>query len=139
MATNLVETERAWTRQQFLSDAVSLLSNSLDYNTTLTSLANLAVPRIADWCTIDMLDDDGSISTLAVAHVDPAKVEYARRLQERFPSDPEGAHGVYHVIRTGESEMVRDIDDALLESIVLDEEILCRASRAVRWNVRRSI
>ena len=124
MGTDLVETERASTRQQFLADAVGLLSSSLDYNTTLTSLANLAVPRIADWCTIDMLDDDGTISTLAVAHVDPAKVEYARQLQTRFPADPHGAHGVYHVIRTGESEMVREIDDRLLESIVLDREIL---------------
>jgi PAS domain S-box-containing protein len=124
MTIALVDAERAGTRQQFLGHAMALLSSSLDYNTTLISLANLAVPRIADWCTIDMLDDSGSISTLAVAHVDPAKVDYARRLQERFPPDPQGAHGVYHVMRTGESEMVRDIDEDLLEALVLDQEML---------------
>jgi PAS domain S-box-containing protein len=119
-----IDTERAGTRQQFLADAFALLASSLDYNTTLTSLANLAVPRIADWCTIDMLDDNGSIATLAVAHVDPAKIEFARRLQERFPADPHGEHGVPHVLRTGKSELVCKIDEAMLRQAIPDEEFL---------------
>jgi signal transduction histidine kinase len=124
MTLALIDIERAGARQQFLADAVALLASSLDYNTTLTSLANLAVPRIADWCSIDMLNENGSISTLAVAHVDPAKIEFARRLQERFPPDPLGQHGVSHVIRTGESELVREIDEVLLRQAIPDEEFL---------------
>ncbi|MGE3510802.1 MAG: hypothetical protein AB7N65_18160 [Vicinamibacterales bacterium] len=51
-------------------------------------MANLAVPTMADWCAVHIVDDRGAVQRLAVAHADPAKVEWARRLQERYPSDP---------------------------------------------------
>ena len=77
-------------RQQaaFLAEAGTALSASLDYEATLTAVAQLAVPTIADWCAVDIVDERGALQRLAVAHVDPTKVEFARTLEERYPSDP---------------------------------------------------
>ena len=72
------KTERAHHQAHFLAQAGVALSNSLDYEATLRTVAELAVPLIADWCAVDVLGADGKLKRLAVAHVDPAKVEFAR-------------------------------------------------------------
>lgn len=69
---------------RFLSEASKLLSSSLDYETTLTHVTYLAVPHIADWCTVDMRTEEG-IQQLALAHVDPEKVQWARELNRANP------------------------------------------------------
>ena len=81
--------EHARQQATFLAEAGSALSASLDYEATLTSVARLAVPSIADWCAVDMLGEGGKLQRLAVAHVDPKKVEFAQRLQDRYPADPD--------------------------------------------------
>src|SRR5436305_1109342 len=71
--------------QRFLLDAGSELARSLDYRETLARLAKLAVPRIADWCTVHLAGDDGAIVQLACGLADPAKGVFARELDERYP------------------------------------------------------
>jgi PAS domain S-box-containing protein len=90
----------------FLANATAILSRSLDYEQTLAALARLAVPEIADWCAVDIVDPAGRLQRLAVAHVDPAKVEYARVLEQRDPADPGAPGGVHDVIRTGKPAMM---------------------------------
>jgi GAF domain-containing protein len=104
---------------QFLADASAELSNSLDYEVTLRNVADLVVPRWADWCSI-ALAEDGMLHTLAVAHVDPAKVVIAEDYQRRFPPDPASNRGAYQVLRTGESELMPEITDAMLTEAVSD-------------------
>ena len=87
--------------QNFVAEASELLASSLDYETTLANLATLAVPRFADWCTIDVVGDEASIERLTVAHVDPDKVQWANELAEKYPPDPDAPYGVPNVIRTG--------------------------------------
>jgi PAS domain S-box-containing protein len=99
---------------RFLSEASAVLASSLDYKATLASVARLAVPRIADWCVVDMVEDDGGLRRLAVAHTDPAKVELAYELHRRFPTPADAPHGPYHVLRTGEPELVPEIPDSML-------------------------
>jgi signal transduction histidine kinase len=109
----------------FLAEASELLASSLDYERTLSQLAELCVPRLADWCAIDMLAADGSIQRLAVAHPDPAKVRYAHELAERYPPDPDAPTGVANVLRTGEPEFLPEIPEELLtEATKGDEELL---------------
>ena len=93
----------------FLADATTILSRSLDYEHTLAVVARLAVPEIADWCVVDMLDEVGRLQRLAVAHFDPAKVEYARALQQRYPADPNSTAGVHEVLRTGKPMLMASI------------------------------
>ena len=116
--------EAAECRAKLLAEASTILSSSLDYETTLKRVARLAVPDLADWCGVDMAGDDGSIGRLAVAHKDPAKVEWAKELQRRYPPDPNEEHGVPNVLRTGRSEIHNDITDEMLASAARDEEHL---------------
>jgi len=108
----------------FLAEAGAVLSSSLDYEETLRAVAQLAVPTIADWCAVDILGDRGELQRIAVAHVDPKKVEYARTLQQQYAADPNAAGGVHEVIRTGKPAYMSRIPMALLEAAAQDEEQL---------------
>jgi PAS domain S-box-containing protein len=118
------EAEAAQQRLAFLAAASTELAASLDYEATLTSLARLAVPYFADWCGIDMLEEDGSIRQLAVAHVDPSKVEWARALRHRYPIERDAPRGVPYVLRTGQSEIYAEIPDSMLVASARDAEEL---------------
>ncbi|MBI3805670.1 MAG: PAS domain S-box protein [Nitrospirae bacterium] len=95
------------------TEATALLSNALDYKTTLSNIARLVVPRFADWCLINMREEDRSISRVAVAAADPAQANLAEDLQ-RQPLDPDGPYGAARVIRTGLSELYPEISDAVV-------------------------
>jgi PAS domain S-box-containing protein len=110
--------------QRFLAEASSVLAESLDYHQTLKAVAQLAVPRLADWCGISIREDDGTVNQLAVAHVDPDKVELAKSLAERYPPDPDSPYGVPAVLRTGKSQLIREIPESMLEAAAQDEEHL---------------
>ena len=76
-----------------------LLASSLDYEATLERVARMIVPRLADWCGIDMLDDNGELVHVAVAHVDPAKVQMAHDLSAKYPPDLDAPTGVPAILR----------------------------------------
>jgi PAS domain S-box-containing protein len=105
---------------RFVAQASELLASSLDYETTLANLATLAVPHFADWCTIDMVAEDGSIERLTVAHVDPEKVRWAHELAERYPPNPHAQFGVPNVIRTQQAEFFTEIPAELLREATVD-------------------
>ncbi|MEX2180008.1 MAG: GAF domain-containing protein [Gemmatimonadaceae bacterium] len=109
---------------RFLLDAGEALNESLDYETTLASVARLAVPTLADWCAVDLLDDHGRLRRLAVAHSDPEKVEAVRRLQERYPEDPESPTGSYARLRARRVEWLAEIPDAMLQASARNPEHL---------------
>jgi signal transduction histidine kinase/ActR/RegA family two-component response regulator len=108
----------------FLAKASVLFAGSLDYEKTLAAVADLAVPYVADWCAIDIVQDGGQVNRLAVAHVDPSKVELARLLQERYPEDPNAPGGVRQVIRTGQPTMMTTIPRETLVAAARDVEHL---------------
>lgn len=108
---------------RFLAEASAELSRSLDYRTTLRNVALLAVPRLADWCAIHLVED-GRIPVIAVAHADPEKVALAEEFGRRYPVDPAAPHGVANVVRTGRSELVPTIADEMLAAAARDEEHL---------------
>ncbi len=141
--TDIEEQKRATDSLHFLTEAGALLASSLDYETTLSALARLAVPRLADWCALDIQGEDGVIRLLAVAHVEPAKVALAHELRRRYPPDPKEPHGLYQVIRTGRSEVFPDIPDELLVASIQDptqlrimRELGLRSSMAVPLTAR---
>jgi GAF domain-containing protein len=109
-------------RLTFLANASAELAASLDYEVTLRRVAELAVPTLADWCAIDLLEE-GGLRRVAVAHVDPSKVALAWELWERFPPQMDAPTGVPAVIRTGASELVETVDDELLDSLQIEPEL----------------
>ena len=110
----LARSESAQVRLAFLADAGELLASSLDYEATLASVATLAVPRVADWCTVDLIEPGGEPKLVAVAHVDPERVRLAQRLRDALPVKMDAPNGLGAVLRTGESELISEIPDALL-------------------------
>jgi signal transduction histidine kinase len=106
--------------RRFLSEASSILAGSLDYETTLRNVARLAIPTLGDWCTIDILRDDGDIDRLAVEHLRPEKARFARAIDRRYPSDPQSEVGVARVVRTGVAELIPRVSDELLASLAQD-------------------
>lgn len=107
---------------RFLARANGLFASSLNYQSTLKNLAQAAVPALADWCAVDIrTGEDAPYERLAVAHVDPAKVELAWELRRLYPPDP-STDPIEQVIRSGTSQLVRDIPDDLLRRMTVDEE-----------------
>jgi len=128
MAVNVIEdiTEEheARLRQQFLAEAGEAFSSSLEYEETLQRVAQLAVPRLADWCAVELPDDRGTLQQVALAHFDAHRVEQARALRARYPPDPDAPVGSHAVMRTGEPQLIPEIPDSLLVEAAQDEEHL---------------
>ena len=105
------------------AEATALLANSLDYETTLSSVAALVVPHLADWCLIDMVAEDQSIVRLTVAQADPDKRALAEALQHQ-PLNTDVSRSAPQVIRTGRSELYSDLPDHFLQQGASDEKHL---------------
>src|SRR3954453_19502133 len=116
--------EAAERSARFLAEAGALLDASLDHDTTLQNVARFVVPQMADWCAIDVVEPGGGFRSVAVAHSDPDKVQWARQISDRYPPDPNGATGVARVLGTGESELYTEIPWDLVEQAAVDEEHL---------------
>jgi PAS domain S-box-containing protein len=112
----LVEEQRA-----FIIAAGDELSGTLDYRESLSRVAVLAASEFADWCSVHIVESDGSIAEVALAHRDPAQITFARELQERYPPDPNAATGAPAVIRRGEAELVPEIPEQLLREAAVDD------------------
>lgn len=117
------EAEEAQRRLSLLADASALLASSLDFETTLRSLADAVVPGLADWCAVHLVEEDGTVRQIAVAHPDPDMVELARQLERRYPYDPEAPAGVPQVLRSGRPELVSEVSDDLLQTLSPDAEL----------------
>jgi PAS domain S-box-containing protein len=119
-----VEAVRARRRLALLAAAGTTLSASLDYEATLEGIARLVIPELADWCLVDVLEEDGSVNQLAAAHANPEKEGLLRQLlnHRRFGEDARGT--VARVLRTGRSILVSETSDALLSEKATGEEHL---------------
>jgi signal transduction histidine kinase/PAS domain-containing protein len=121
LAQRTHEAERAGGRAAFLAEASRLLNASLDPAATLAQIAALAVPALADWCGVDLVDAaTGALEQAAVAHADPARVAWARQVRRDYPPPPDAPMGVPAVVRTGRAEFYPEISDAMLVASARD-------------------
>jgi PAS domain S-box-containing protein len=118
------QAERGRRQSEFLAAASAALASSLDYQSTLRTVAGLAVPHIADWCAVDVIDEHDEVQRVAVTHVDPEKIELARTFQMRFPETADAPSSLARAIRSGEPFLVRDVPDALLAQTARSQEHL---------------
>jgi PAS domain S-box-containing protein len=121
---DITEHKLAEQRERYLSESTRVLSSSLDPDEVLLKVASLAVPEIADWCIVDMVNEEGTLDRVALVHADPGQVERANRLQERYPPDPSADRGVFQVLRTGKAELYREIPQGMLVQAAVDAEHL---------------
>ncbi|HYU78216.1 MAG TPA: PAS domain S-box protein, partial [Vicinamibacterales bacterium] len=100
-------------RAMFLAQLTAALTRIRDLPQTLKTIANFAVPHIADWCGVDLVREDGTIVPLAMAHVDPQKVSLAETIRQRYDS-PESPYSPLTVITTGVPVHIPVITDEMI-------------------------
>jgi PAS domain S-box-containing protein len=122
LVTDITERNRAEQRVRLLADMSKVLASSLDYQATLQQVVDLMTPSLADWCTVDLVDETGEVQLAAVGHVDPAKAQWARELRRIFPPQKQASQGIYQVLRTGRSELYAEISEELLRAAVQGDE-----------------
>ncbi|MDZ8221631.1 PAS domain S-box protein [Nostoc sp. ChiVER01] len=113
------ERKQVEVEQRFLAEASEILAASLDYETTLASLARLVVPEIADWCLVDIICDNQLVRRVTAAHADPKKQELVEQLQN-YPPDLTLKKGIAEVIETGKSQITHFISDEQIQEISLN-------------------
>jgi PAS domain S-box-containing protein len=123
-ARDLTKPNRADHARAFLAHASEAFAASLDYEATLRTIGRMAVPAMADWCTVDLLDSAGAPQSLFVAAVDPEKRELAELLRRRFPADPNATAGLGRVLREGQPELYAEVSDALMQQTARNPEHL---------------
>jgi putative methionine-R-sulfoxide reductase with GAF domain len=116
----LADLQRAETAQRFLADASKELSESLDYERTLGKIARLAVPAVADWCVVDLVQD-GAIRRVSIAHADSGKERLTVDLGRQYPAELNGAGGVPRVLRAGVTEWQAECTDDDLGTAARDD------------------
>ncbi|MHC5727212.1 MAG: DUF4118 domain-containing protein, partial [Nostoc sp.] len=112
IGVNITERQQTEERLRYIAEFSSLLSTSLDYEQTLQQIAKISVPQLADWCSVDILNEDDSIRRLPIAHVDPAKAELAHKLEQYIP-DRNGGNLIAKVLQTRQAELISEVSDSL--------------------------
>ncbi len=116
---DLTERKHAEEDHQTLSDVLSALAVSLDYDHVLDELTRLLVPARADWCLLEVKPDNRPAS-YRIAHKDPAKTAVVEELNQRFRPFLELPDGPAKVLRTGNRIFVPSTDEAALLGFAVD-------------------
>ena len=119
--TDIDDQKRSQQAARFLAEASRILSTLVDYPTALETVATLAVPDFADWCAVDVVEDDGTLRRLSLACWDRSQVDAAMALQQRYPSRPEDPYGPRPVLQSGQPELISDVTDDMLVACAHDD------------------
>ncbi|BBL80775.1 hypothetical protein RxyAA322_26290 [Rubrobacter xylanophilus] len=118
------EAVKAQRRLSFLAGADALLLSTVDYPGRLRQTARIAVPELADWCVVDVLNEDGSVRQIAAAHAEPSReglLGELARLRERHGRPP-GL--VARVLETARPLLLDPVEERVLEENALGEDHL---------------
>jgi PAS domain S-box-containing protein len=118
---DITERRRAEEAERFSLEAGAVLAESIHPEQMLERLARLVVPRVADWCAIETLEDDRQLRLVALAHLDPRREHALRELRLRFPPDPDTSP-VWRALRTGQPEVASEGDAAALAALAPEPE-----------------
>jgi serine phosphatase RsbU (regulator of sigma subunit)/PAS domain-containing protein len=116
--------ERARARMTVLAEAGRRMAQSMDSEATLVTVVRSAVPAVADWASLTMVEPSGQLRIHAVAHSDPERERLAGELMDRYPPDRGARVGVAQVIRTGEMEILADVSPDAIREVARDPEHL---------------
>ena len=119
----------------FLAAASSSLAALVDRENALQQAVRMAVPFLADWCVVYVIDDAGAIDYHAHAHHDPQQELVLGEMLTKYPLDWNSDAATVRALRTGKSQLVSELSDAYFDDIAHSEEhramIGALASRAV--------
>lgn len=118
------ETQVAHRRLAFLAEASTLLASSLDYEATLSRVARMAILYLADYCVVDVVEEDGSLRCVEVAHVDRRQEVLVRRTRNLYKDYPDPPYPPFTVIKTGQSLLYSEVTPAILQESSVNNEQL---------------
>ncbi|MBI2941305.1 MAG: GAF domain-containing sensor histidine kinase [Chloroflexi bacterium] len=127
-----VERKRAEDALRFLAEASTVLATALEYETTLRSVAHLAVPTFADLCLVDVVAEDHSIRRVAAAANVALTDETLKGILPGCPSEASCPEGVAKVLRTGEPALYPELSEGQLATT----EGACHLRTLYRLGVR---
>ena len=107
-----------------LARASEVLSSSLDYEETVQTVADLAVPHFADWCVVQLADEEGQPRRIAVAHRDADKLAWVLEASKDYPEHPDSPGSVASILRDGHTVYVPEITTEQVEAAARDERHL---------------
>ena len=116
------EAELGRARLAVLTEAGRQMAQSIDWESTVSAVVRSAVPAVADWTSLAMLETSGALRVVAIAHRDPERERLAWEFVARHPPDRRAESGVAAVLRTGEPEMVEDVPSEVIEAVAHDAE-----------------
>src|SRR5829696_10003824 len=126
---DVTDVQRAELAQRLLARVGQLISDSDDSERMLAQIPVLMVGEFADWCSVNVLRDDGVVEQVAIAHRDPTLAARAREVRERNPVRIDDAAGLGAVIRTGEAQLFADAA-GLMRDVAADERHLRQMQEA---------
>jgi signal transduction histidine kinase len=121
---DITQQRNALERAAFLEHAGALLGSSLDYKFTLAQITRLAVPRFADYCSAELVNERAEVDLIALTHVDPALAERFRSLRDEYGPTRQGKSLIRRVLQTGKPLLLPEVSDALLVARAESEEHL---------------
>jgi PAS domain S-box-containing protein len=123
--TDIDEHKRSEVLQMFLAHASKELSSTLDFKKMLSKITSLCVPGLADWCSIDLYDEETrSIDQVSIAHTDAKKLSMVKEYRRMYPTKLDAPTGVPAVIRSGKPESYPVITMEMIEAAVTDKKSL---------------
>jgi len=122
IARDITDRKRAADSVRFVAEASFIVTESLEYQQTISNVARVLVPDLADWCAVDLVGDDRAIEPGTIVHGDPDKLELARTMRRRYPPTADATGGSGFVLRTGNSLVVSSISDEMLAKATRSEE-----------------
>ena len=121
---DISERKQAEERQHILDQVSNLVVSSLDQQITLTEIAQLLVPSLADYCRIAILDEQHQIQEIAVNHTDPDKVALVQALYDQYKDQAEPVYGVQKLLRTGKPDLISNVSQDVLAHIQVHPDML---------------
>ncbi|HEU4556653.1 MAG TPA: ATP-binding protein [Longimicrobium sp.] len=110
----------------FLAQSSRCLAESLDYESTLRTVAGMALPFLGSWCIVDVVEPDETMRRIAIVHPDPEKQEIVAGLREGWPPGRDDPLGAPRAMRSRKIEVISHVDDEILVAVARDEENLRR-------------
>ncbi len=120
---DITERKNAELNLEFLARASAELASSLNYRQTLHNIAEMIVPDVADWCSVDIANDEGVFEQIALAHKDPTKIKWVKKYQTHTRTTlDDTTSGIARVVRSGKPEFYPVITKEMAEASATDEE-----------------
>lgn len=121
---DISERRRSEQAQMFLVEASTLLAGSLEWETTLSNLAQLAIPTLADGCFVDIFEESMSLRLLGVACSDPHKKELLEEIHRRYPPEHKPNHPILQRLNQGKATFEPQVSEQMLQETAQSEEHL---------------